>query len=357
MGPTLRWPIPDLVAILFSFLICTSIFFNKTIDRKYQGMKSSIKKQNKITAKAITLKQITHYDIETALYLAIAYLGVLQLCNALRPEHFVLVGLCATAYFVGEKSRKVLRAYSVILGVWVLQDLLKVFPNYTVNPANIDGAYLMEQSLFGISWLGSSINPGEYLAHHAKAFFDFLSGFTFLAWIPMLLGVSIYFYQKNRDTFFRFSLAILLVTIVSYLIFYIYPTAPPWYIGQYGTELHYDVPSNGAGLIRFDNLVGIPVFEQIYKQNVTMLAAFPSLFVAYPALVLFYGSKSKLGTINILFFLFMLVAWFSAVYSGQHFLIDTIAGILLAMGIAWLFERWSAKGWVKKQIGRFVATI
>jgi membrane-associated phospholipid phosphatase len=56
----------------------------------------------------------------------------------------------------------------------------------------------------------------------------------------------------------------------------------------------------------------------------------PSLHSAYPAIVLYYGLKNKLGWVNIIFAVIAAGIWFAAVYTSHHYILDVLAGILCA---------------------------
>jgi membrane-associated phospholipid phosphatase len=122
-------------------------------------------------------------------------------------------------------------------------------------------------------------------------------------------------------------------------MYYAFPAAPPWYVQQYGFDLHFNTPGNTAGLARFDDFFGIQMFHGLYAKSSNVFAAMPSLHSAYPVVVLYFGLKNKLGLINIFFALFMLGTWFSAVYSGHHYVLDVLGGISCALTGLFLFER------------------
>src|SRR5690606_16531966 len=97
-----------------------------------------------------------------------------------------------------------------------------------------------------------------------------------------------------------FLMTFLLVNLIGFVGYYIYPAAPPWYIQYYGTEFIKDTLSNPAQLINFDHFFGLPIFQTVYSKGSNVFAAMPSLHSAYSLIVLYYGLKNKLGTaINI----------------------------------------------------------
>ncbi|MDQ3291637.1 MAG: phosphatase PAP2 family protein, partial [Bacteroidota bacterium] len=121
------------------------------------------------------------------------------------------------------------------------------------------------------------------------------------------------------------------VNLIGFVIYYVYPAAPPWYVQHYGFTFIPGTPGNTAGLARFDNFFGIKLFHGIYSKSSNVFAAMPSLHSAYPVTVLLYGLKNKLGRVNMFFALIMLGIWFAAVYSFHHYVLDVILGIACAL--------------------------
>jgi hypothetical protein len=128
----------------------------------------------------------------------------------------------------------------------------------------------------------------------------------------------------------------LLVNILGFIIYYLHPAAPPWYVEQYGFTYREGISSSAAGLLRFDHLFGMEIFHTLYTRNSQVYAALPSLHAAYPLVVLYYGIRTRRGPLmNTFFVLFTLGIWFAAVYTNHHYIIDVVLGALCALaGIA-----------------------
>lgn len=54
--------------------------------------------------------------------------------------------------------------------------------------------------------------------------------------------------------------------------------------------------------------------------------------------VFFYGWKKGLGWLNYVFFILIIGIWFSAVYTGHHYIIDVILGAVVAGAGILIFE-------------------
>ena len=303
-------------------------------------------------------KRFTKKNIIVNLLLVFSYTGLFYFSGQLRSEHILLAVLWLLGYYASSTTRKFVLAFSFFILFWVFYDVMRLFPNYTLNTVHIQEPYDLEKYLFGIDFNGKTLTPNEYFSIENNKILDFLSGFFYLNWMPVPLGFALYLYYKDKKIFLQYSIAFLLINIVGFFIYYLYPAAPPWYVDKYGFDLHIGVPGDRAGLIRFDNLVGMPVFKSIYNKNANVLAAMPSLHSAYPLIVFFYAIKAKLNTTAIvLFFIFALGIWFSAIYSNHHYAIDVIAGALLAVAGLFLLDRIFQKKPVKSILEKFAQHI
>ncbi len=291
-----------------------------------------------------SFERFTKKNLLINILLSILYLGFNIVIGDLRPEHTFLVILWWFLFYAGEKTRRFAMAYIPFIIFWVLYDAMRAVPNYTVNTAHIQEPYEFEKHWFGIHDVGQLLTPNEYFAAHTHKILDFLSGFFYINWMPIPLGFGLYLFLKNKPLFLEFALAFLLVNIVGFIFYYIYPAAPPWYVAKYGFDLHIGVPGSRAGLIRFDKLIDYPLFKNIYEKNANVLAAMPSLHATYPLIVLYYSIKAKMPKFWItIFAIFTLGIWFSAVYSNHHYVIDVIAGVFIAVIVLWLFDRFLLK--------------
>ena len=253
--------------------------------------------------------------------------------------YFILLYLVLVAW---KPSRKI----AIALTPWLLfacsYDWMRLLPNYEVNPIDVRGIYEAEKSLFGITAAdGSRLIPGEYFNLHNSPFADFWAGFFYLCWVPVPLGFAIWLYVKGvrsqeaevsrayKRHFVHFSIAFLFINLLGFIGYYIYPAAPPWYVINHGFEPVLNTPGSVAGLIRFDNMIHIPVFQSIYSGNSNVFAAVPSLHAAYMLITTFYAFASKQNKWVIAAFAFICVGiWWTAIYSTHHYIIDVILGII-----------------------------
>lgn len=263
--------------------------------------------------------------------LSLAYLLFSYLLIGFRSEQLVLIGLCNGCYFLSGTTRRFITGFAIFVVFWVLYDYMKAFPNYAYRAVDIAPLYHAEKSLFGIPYQGKLLTPNEFWLLNGHPFLDVLCGIFYLCWVPIPLAFAGYLFFRNRRLFFEFSLTFLLVNLLGFVIYYLHPAAPPWYVQQHGFAFQPLTMGSTAGLARFDSFFGAHIFQSIYAKNSNIFAAMPSLHSAYPVIVLFYAVRNKSGLLNIFFFLVMVGIWFAAVYNSHHYVLDVLAGIFVAL--------------------------
>ena len=108
---------------------------------------------------------------------------------------------------------------------------------------------------------------------------------------------------------------------------------------QFGFEPIINTPGSAAGLVRFDELIGVKVFQSIYTGNSNIFAAIPSLHAAYMLITTIYAVLSRQSKWLIAVFAMITVGiWFTAVYTAHHYVIDVLLGIATATVSVIIFE-------------------
>ena len=292
------------------------------------------------------------------LIFSIGYLLLSYFLIGFKSDQLILVGLFNFMYYLSDITRKFILGFTVFIVFWIIFDYMKAFPNYEYNSVSINELYQLEKKLFGFQLNGILVTPNEYWRLNYSSTLDILAGFFYLSWIPVPLTFAGILFFYNKREFFYFSLTFLLVNLLGFCVYYIYPAAPPWYIQQYGFEFIENTKGNTAGLSRFDAYFGVEIFKGLYEKSSNVFAAMPSLHSAYPLIVLYYGLRNKLGWINLLLATITAGIWFAAVYSSHHYVLDVLAGITCAIFGIVLFQRLlHTKGWVHNSIEKAVKAL
>lgn len=157
----------------------------------------------------------------------------------------------------------------------------------------------------GFTWLEKALT-----AFHGSHFLAFL-----------LVGFIIWLYKSGSFRLFRTSFYLL--TFLGVLGYFLVPTVPPW------------MAANNFGLIppliRFNGIIfnfAIPDLSTGFDTN--PIAAMPSLHAAFPllsSLILWRLFRWK----ALAFYIYSAIVLFTIVYTGDHYITDILAGLLLAV--------------------------
>jgi membrane-associated phospholipid phosphatase len=164
--------------------------------------------------------------------------------------------------------------------------------------------------------------------------------------LPLIAAFLLWVFR--RHLYYRYVMALILLSVAQFVTAVILPVAPPRFAGLYGealpvADISYDVSQAlnlGTLSWAYQNLNGNPV------------AAFPSLHAAYP----------------ILAYLFLRVVWpraawimlawgavvlFAIVYLAHHYVVDAVGGILYAVAAYWVVQRLLHAEWVRELLARW----
>lgn len=286
--------------------------------------------------------------------LSVLYLFFSKTTTGLRTDHLVLVAIVNVCYYLSASTRRLIIGLGIIIVYWIIYDSMKAWPNWSFNTVDILPLYNLEKSIFGIHIGNNIITPNEFFLLHSNLLVDIICSLFYLCWMPLPLFFIFYLYFKNKNLFLRFCMAFFIVNCIGFIIYYVHPAAPPWYIAEHGTVLHVTTKSYAAGLLRFDNYFGIHLFEGLYSKGSNVFAAMPSLHASYPLIGLIYAIKLPAKWLRILFATVMIGIWFSAIYLSHHYILDVLAGIGCGLLGVFIFEKVLFKNkWFRKFMKKY----
>lgn len=263
-----------------------------------------------------------------------------QMTIGLRPIHLLLSGLFNVLFFASRYTRSLALCMIPFLLFGIKYDYQRLFPNYLYNEICVEELYNLEKSLFGVNVDGQMLTLNEFFAQHTCAIADFLAGIFYLCWVPVPVAFGFYLFLSGRQKVCpRFTWGFLLLNLAGFCIYYIFPAAPPWYYAQYGAEPILGLLGSPAGLVRFDHLLGITLFQDMYGMTSNVYAAMPSMHCTFCFFSFLYALKSRSHwSVRTLLGIISAGICFTAVYSGHHYLLDVIAGVTLAFAVYCLCE-------------------
>jgi membrane-associated phospholipid phosphatase len=258
--------------------------------------------------------------------IGVAYIAVIGALGGLRAGN-VLLGLLGLLDAYNPNTRRFLRVFVPFIASGAIYDSLRyLLPVVVGGRIHVAGPYLLDRAWFGIG--GHTLN--EVFAHHHWVIADLAAGFAYLIYVPEYLALALVTFFTGRMTrALTFARGFLLVNVMGFVTYLMYPAAPPWYVAAHGlgpAQLH-TAPSPAAAA-RFDALLGTRLFQDMYRQSVEVFGAIPSLHAAYPliAAILVFQTRelrwARGPTAG-----FAALMCFAAVYLQHHYVIDVLLGL------------------------------
>lgn len=148
---------------------------------------------------------------------------------------------------------------------------------------------------------------------------------------PLLLGYYMWLRRKSRG-FAELMFGLLAVSILAEITFVLAPTAPPWLAAQEGLlpPVHH-ILKQGLFDLGLDTLAQLKGDPRSYN----IVAAVPSMHAAFPLVALLVALRHRLPRWVLGLQAFQVVGvLFAIVYTGEHYVVDALAGYVYATA-AW----------------------
>ena len=154
--------------------------------------------------------------------------------------------------------------------------------------------------------------------------------------LPLATGFVLWL--RRRAQYYDFVAALIVLSMAAFISYLVLPAAPPWYVADMGLlngpdglpVITYLKPGAFEALANALGFDGRYMYSLAFGSvNPNLVAAFPSLHVAYPFLS-FLVLRRAFGRVGWLALLYTLVVTLSVVYTGDHWVIDAVAGIAYA---------------------------
>jgi hypothetical protein len=153
--------------------------------------------------------------------------------------------------------------------------------------------------------------------------------------VPLAFGIGLILAGRTNP-FHLLMFALLAVSALAAITFVVFPTAPPWLAAEHGyiPTVHHILKQSLNDL----HMTSLAAQEgNASKYDVT--AAVPSLHTAFPLICLLTAVQARLPKPVIAVLALDLAAVvFSIVYTGEHYLVDALAGAAYA-AVSWLVVR------------------
>lgn len=273
-----------------------------------------------------------------------AYLALAVATHTVRTYHWFLLATIPAALLAPERGRQFFLDWSPLIAFWLVYDRLRLIQPLLLDRVSVEIPFLVERWAFG--WLAG----GDAPAHAARAWLATYSGQPFgliVSWAFQLIYFSHIFAVpllisllwirgrsrvKDRERFVRHMLAFAVMSFMAILLYLLLPVAPPWWVSLYG------MAKPTQALVAQTDLTAAmdgKLIQGMIKNAAQWFAAVPSLHGAYPVLLVLLALRDRSRVIIALMILYGAAMWAATVILNQHYIIDLIAGAVIAIA-AWL---------------------
>jgi hypothetical protein len=259
--------------------------------------------------------------------------GVLLASQRLREGNAPTVGevmllMCAVAVYIGRGGRFVRDLLPIAMGLISYGLLTSYAQRFSFGVHYVP--QIRADRVIGIGevptvWLQSHLYSGSTGPLEVFAVLMWLSHFV----VPLVFGFGLWL-RGRYEAFATLMCGLLAALVLGEITFVFAPTAPPWLAAQHGylPPVHHLLKQSLAAM----HLGGIAKIDGD-PHHYNVVAAIPSLHAAFPVIGLLVARRFGLRWAQRIFALQVLGVTFAIVYTGEHYVVDALAGALYAIVI------------------------
>ncbi len=206
--------------------------------------------------------------------------------------------------------------------IWLIYDFFRgIVDNFNYVNVRIKELIGLESAIFGFI---PTLKLQEFIYQGYATWFDYLMLIFYSSHFYFPVLAAFYIWQKSRPLFAKFVAGFMLLNLMGFITFLLFPSAPPWLASKLGYL---------PGVVHIlPEVLGIRTYTLFYNLiDPNIIAAMPSLHSAWPlfiALFLIYYFRHRY-----IYFILVLPpgVWLSVVYFGEHYVIDVLLGVVYAL--------------------------
>ena len=261
----------------------------------------------------------------------VAYIGYLLVSNGPPFFRAVLAALAAVVVVTCHRWRALaLFAVPFLIQLFVYDRQRVLSPAVTGVGIDVTGPREWELAWFGVGTAHGLVTPAEWFQSHTTPVLDVVCGLVYLGFMIGFVVLAAWWrFGERRVEAQVIMWALLALHLIGYIIHLVHPTAPPWYVADYGTgPAVVTAPPEAAGGLRFDQLLGVSLFSSQYRDSSSVFGALPSLHVGQTFLAALFAWRFR--SLRVVVTAFFGLVLLSSVYLNHHYIVDGIAGMVIA---------------------------
>lgn len=279
-----------------------------------------------------------------------AYLALGAATGTVRPYHWFMLIIIPAAFLAAERCHRFFLDWAPLVAFWLVYDRLRLLQPMLLNRVAVAWPYELERWLFGGLFGGdvpAHATRAWLAAHSSTALGASLSWTAQLVYLSHILLVPLLFMYlwirgradlRSQARFDRMMRAFAYLNFAAILIYLLLPVAPPWWVSLYGmTQPTTDLLAQ----MRMSSAMDGKLVTALIHNAAQWFAAVPSLHGAYPVLLVLLALRERNRRMLVVLIAYAIAMWAATVMLNQHYVIDLIAGGLIA-GAAWLVSEWQS---------------
>ncbi len=222
------------------------------------------------------------------------------------------------------RTSRLVIEWAPFIGVLFIYDRLRGYADGLLFHAREVPQIKVEAAIFGrpvpTVWLQAHLWHGPGNLH----WWDYATWFIYLTHFFATLIVAAILWRWAHDRFVRFATMVCVLSLAGFATYVLYPAVPPWLAARHGSI----GPANRTIAIVWHH-VPIAHFGSLFEKGQTYannVAAMPSLHAAFALLIVLYVWRLVPRWSRPLLALYPPAMAFSLVYSGEHYVVDCVAG-------------------------------
>ena len=244
-------------------------------------------------------------------------------------------------------TARALRDWSVLAVLFVAYDYSRGAADWFGMPLQIDAPIIIDRALFpgDVPTVELQARLGPF---HGQRWWEAAMSITYATHFVVPHAVTAYLWLRDRSRWRAWLSQFTAVTSAGLAGFILLPTMPPWLASLNG---HLDEVQGVA--TRGWRLLNLGIAETLIDKGhaeVNLVAAFPSLHAAYPALIaaFFWPQLGHLGRVALA--AYPLAMALTLVISGDHYVIDVIGGWAVVGAVVAAWPRLSSRPAVSRRL-------
>jgi membrane-associated phospholipid phosphatase len=197
------------------------------------------------------------------------------------------------------------------------------------------------------SWMFGGTIPTVWLQNHfytptAVHWYDALATLVYASHFIATPALAAVLWLRNRAIWLAYITRVIVLAFSGLVTYVLFPEAPPWLAARDGLiDPVARTSARGWIWLHAGNLQEI--LDSAQRDGANPVAAMPSLHVAFATLVALFIATRIAGRKRYLLWLYPLAMGVVLVYTGEHYVLDLIAGVAYALGVNAVVSRWEGR--------------